>query len=270
MTDETKKRNRGRPRAFYEKSDANTIQSLDRALHILAALAEEDGASLTELSERTAQSPTTAYRVLSTFLQHDIVSFDQNLQIWNIGPGAFRIGSTFLNRTNLLTATRPIMQRLMRETGETANLGIERDGRVMFLSQVETPETIRAFFAPGTLSLMHASGIGKVLLSRLSADRLDAILSLHGMPALTSKTIVERAALDKELSTIQAKGFAVDDEEANEGMRCIAAPITNAYGEAVAGLSVSGPGFRLTRDRIDQVGDIVATLAQEASSALGA
>ncbi len=270
MPGETKKRNRGRPRGFYDQTDVNTIQSLDRALHILSALSEEDGASLTELSERTGQSPTTTYRVLSTFLLHDMVSFDRDMQIWNIGPGAFRIGSTFLNRTNLLATTRPIMQQLMRETGETANLGIERDGRVMFLSQVETPQTIRAFFAPGTLSPMHASGIGKVLLAQFAMDRVDAILFQHGMPALTGKTISRRAQLDAELASIRAAGFAVDDEEANDGMRCIAAPITNAYGEAIAGLSVSGPGFRLTKERIMEVGKIVSAHAREASRALGA
>ena len=270
MTEKNQKRSRGRPRGFYDKTEANTIQSLDRALQILTALSEDDGASLSELADRSGQSPTTTYRVLSTFLLHDVVSFDPEMQIWSIGPGAFRIGSVFLNRANILAATRPIMQRLMRETGETANLGIERDGRVMFLSQVETPETIRAFFAPGTMSPMHASGIGKVLLAHLPAERVDAILSTKGMPALTPRTLTQREQLDAQMKSIRELGYSVDDEEANEGMRCVAAPVINAYGEPVAGLSVSGPGFRLTQDRIADVGQTVKNLAKEASKALGA
>lgn len=263
------KRRRGRPRGFHDQTDANTIQSLDRALGILERLAEADGASLSELAERAGQSPTTTYRVLSTFLGHDIVSFDREAQIWNIGPGAFRVGSVFLNRTNILTATRPIMQRLMRETGETANLGIERDGRVMFISQAETAKSIRAFFAPGTLSPMHASGIGKVLLAQMPRERVAGIIRQHGLPVLTVRTISDEAKLLNELDEIGAQGFGIDDEEASEGMRCVAAPVMNAYGEPVAGLSVSGPGFRLTRARTGEVAELVRQGALEATRAMG-
>lgn len=267
--DSTPKRTRGRPRAFNETDQTKTIQSLDRALTILRALAGADGASLTEIAERTDQSPTTVYRVLSTYLRHDMVSFDAEAQLWHIGPEAFRIGSTFLNRTDLLSATRPAMQTLMRETGETANLGIERDGRVMFVSQVETGEAIRAFFPPGTMSAMHASGIGKALLSQMAENRVAAILDRHGQPRFTARTLTERAALLENLARIRARGYSVDDEEAAEGMRCVAAPVLNAYGEAVAGLSVSGPGFRLSPERVEAVGARVRDLAAEATRALG-
>jgi IclR family acetate operon transcriptional repressor len=269
VKEESGKRSRGRPRAFHDRAEANTIQSLDRALAILESLAGADGASLSELSERAGQSPATTYRVLSTFLLHDMVSFDKEMQLWHVGPGAFRIGSVFLSRTNILAATRPIMQRLMRLTGETANLGIERDGRVMFISQVETPQTIRAFFAPGTLSPMHASGIGKVLLAHYPAERVEAIIERHGMQGFTPRTLTDRAQLFDELAGIRERGFGVDDEEAAEGMRCVASPVKNAYGEPVAGLSVSGPGFRLTRPRIAEVGASVASLAAEATKAMG-
>jgi len=266
---EKPKRSRGRPRAFHDQTDAKTIQSLDRALTILERLADGDGASLSELSERAVQSPTTTYRVLSTFQTHEIVEFDEADQLWYVGPGAFRIGSTFLNRTNILQVTRPIMQKLMRVTGETANLGIERDGRVMFVSQVETTNTIRAFFAPGTLSLMHASGIGKVLLANIPPERAEAILDRQGMTRFNENTITQKAALFDDLQRVRARGYGVDDEEHTIGMRCVAAPVMNAYGEPVAGLSVSGPSFRMTRDRIEEMGAQVKGLAQEATKALG-
>ncbi len=263
------KRSRGRPRAFHDQNEAKTIQSLDRALLILSNLATDDGASLTELSERTGQATTTTYRVLSTFQKHDMVSFESESQIWKIGAGAFRIGSVFLNRTNLLAATRPIMQSLMRDTGETANLGVERDERVMFISQVETTETIRAFFAPGTLSAMHASGIGKVLLAFGTAERAEEILARQGMPRFTDRTIGDAPSLLRQLERIRELGYGVDDEEATVGMRCVAAPVLNAYGEPVAGISVSGPSFRLTSLRIDEVGAMVRAAARAATKALG-
>lgn len=264
-----RKRARGRPRGFHSEPESKTIQSLDRALVILETLAQKDAITLTELAERAGQAATTTYRALSTFQRHGIVEFEEDGQTWKIGPGAFRIGSVFLNRTNILSATRPIMQRLMRETGETANLGVERDGKVMFISQVETPQTIRAFFPPGTLSAMHGSGIGKVLLACGPPERARAILEKQGMAPLTKRTITDIDAMMQELAAIRARGFGVDDEEANEGMRCVAAPVLNAYGEPVAGLSVSGPAFRLRRGRIGEVGRIVQALAAEATRAMG-
>lgn len=263
------KRQRGRPRSFHDQTDSKTIQSLDRALTILARLAADDGAALTELSERAGQSPTTTYRVLSTFQRHEMVEFDEAEQLWYIGPGAFRIGSSFINRSNILQVTRPIMQRLMRLTGETANLGIQRDGKVMFISQAETPKTIRAFFAPGTLSPMHASGIGKALLAQYSSEKIDDFVARHGLPRISDRTITGKQALLDELEKVRALGYAVDDEENTPGMRCVAAPVLNAWGEPVAGMSVSGPSFRMAQHRIPEVGRQVRALASEATRALG-
>ena len=264
-----KKRARGRPRALQREDGSKVIQSLDRALDILGELAKDDGATLSELAERAGQAATTTYRVLSTFQKHGIVDFEEDGQVWKIGAQAFRIGSVFLNRTALLTVTRPFMQRLMRETGETANLGVERDEKVMFISQVETPQTIRAFFPPGTLSAMHGSGIGKALLAHFPPDRSEAMLKRQGMAPMTANTITELATMLHEFDRIRAQGYSVDDEEAVEGMRCVAAPVMNAWGEPVAGLSVSGPAFRLTRERLGEVGRIVREMAAAATRAMG-
>lgn len=264
-----KKRARGRPRAFQGEDGSKVIQSLDRALDILGELAQDDGATLSELAERAGQAATTTYRVLSTFQKHGIVDFEEDGQVWKIGAQAFRIGSVFLNRTALLAVTRPFMQRLMRETGETANLGVERDEKVMFISQVETPQTIRAFFPPGTLSAMHGSGIGKALLAHFPPDRSEAMLKRQGMAPMTANTITELATMLHEFDRIRAQGYSVDDEEAVEGMRCVAAPVMNAWGEPVAGLSVSGPAFRLTRERLGEVGRIVREMAAAATRAMG-
>ena len=171
MSDQPK-RGRGRPRAFHDKTEQNTIQSLDRAMTVLQALAGFEGISLTQLAENTDQSPATAYRVLTTLKTRGIVEIDQQRQTWHVGAGAFRIGSAFLRRTNLVERARPVMQRLMEVTGETANLGIENARHVLFVSQVETHASIRAFFPPGTQSPMHASGIGKALLAQFDEPRL--------------------------------------------------------------------------------------------------
>ena len=152
---------RGRPRESGEKAAQNTIQSLDRALEILDLVAESSGLSLSEIATALDQSPSTVYRVLTTLEARQVVEVDPVAQVWHIGAAAFRLGSSFLRRSSVVERSRPFMRDLMRSTGETANLGIEKSHRVLFVSQVESGETIRAFFPPGTQAAMHSSGIGK-------------------------------------------------------------------------------------------------------------
>ncbi|MBL3552058.1 HTH-type transcriptional regulator BhcR [Rhodovulum sulfidophilum] len=265
----TQPRPRGRPRAFHDKTDQNTVRALDRAMGLLTALSETKGLTLSELAALSNQSPATVYRVLITLQGHDIVELEEEAQRWHVGPGAFRIGSGFLRRTNVAERSRGAMQALMRATGETANLGVEDRDEVLFLTQVETHETIRAFFSPGTRGPMHCSGIGKALLAFLPAARVAAILETQGLPGFTPRSITSETGLHADLDRIRARGYAIDDQERAEGMRCIAAPIFNAHGEPIAGLSVSGPAFRIPLDAADGIGAEVRAAADRVTAATG-
>jgi IclR family acetate operon transcriptional repressor len=265
----SERRPRGRPKAFHDKTEQNTIQSLDRALGVLDHLAHTGGGTLSELAKGSNQSPATLYRVLSTFQLHDITEFDEASQLWQIGPSAYRIGAAFLRRSSVMERSRPVMRKLMQDTGETANLGVVRADMVMFISQVETHESIRAFFPPGTQSQMHASGIGKALLAFFPPDRLDAWLKSQELTRYTDKTLTSRDALLRDLESIRTRGFSHDDEERNIGMRCIAAPVFDTFGEPVAGLSVSGPTSRMTRGSVEDVAKLVRAAAGEVTKAIG-
>lgn len=261
-------RPRGRPKSFHDRTAENTIQSLDRALKILKVVAESGGLTLSELAQQTDQSAPTVYRVLTTLQTHGFAEMEETGQRWHVGGGAFRVGSEFLRRTKIAERARQPMDRLMRATGETANLGVEMRDQVLFLSQVETHETIRAFFPPGTLGPMHVSGIGKALLAWYPEERVRRIAAA-GLPRFTDRSIGEIAALLADLGETRIRGYAVDDEERAAGMRCVAAPIFNAYGEPVAGLSVSGPAYRLTPDRAAEIGTLVRAAADEVTEATG-
>ncbi|MGR3272265.1 IclR family transcriptional regulator [Thalassococcus profundi] len=268
QTGKTTSRARGRPRAWTDRTDQNTIKSLDRAMEVLERLSEMNGATLSELAGALDQAPASVYRVLYTLEARGIVDFDSGAQVWHIGAGAFQIGSRFLRRTSLVERARPALRDLMQATGETANLGIARDGQVLFLSQVETQATIRAFFAPGTMSPMHASGIGKALLAQMGPERVAAILDRHGAERFTEHTLTGEA-LTADLAETRARGYAVDAEEKNLGMRCIAAPIFDVHGEAVAGISVSGPANRIPDDSIAATGGVVRDAAQAVTRGIG-
>ena len=235
-------------------------------LHVLSGL---EAATLTALAQATGDPPATVYRVLLTLELHGIVQSDDVLQTWHVGPGAFLIGSTFLRRTSLVDRSRPVLRALMERSGETANLGILNEDCVLFVSQVETHAPIRAFFPPGTRSALHASGIGKVLLAAMDEGHLARIVAA-GLTRYTPGTLTDPVRLEADLRVVRDRGYAIDDEERNEGMRCVAAPIRNAHGETVAGLSISGPTSRVTHGKVDGFADLVREAAGILSADLGA
>lgn len=259
----------GRPRSWDDSLAHNAIKSLDRAMEVLEYLSENQGKTLTMLAGEMGQSTATIYRILVTLQRRGIADFDAQDQVWHVGPRAFVIGARFLRRTSLVERARPIMRKLMEVTGETANLGVEKEGQVLFLSQVETHAAIRAFFPPGTISAMHASGIGKALLAQMDERRLRRILTSEQLAAFTPNTVTARSALIAQLARIRIDGYAVDDEERNEGMRCIAVPVFDINNEAVAGISVSGPTNRLSDAAIDRLRQPVMAAAQELTAAIG-
>jgi IclR family acetate operon transcriptional repressor len=220
--------------------------------------------TLTELALQVGMPPSTAHRVLATLQKHDFVEFDGATQEWSIGIEAFRVGSAYLERTNLVESSRSSMRKLTGQTGETAN-----QGDVVFISQVESPNPIRAFFRPGTRGYMHASGIGKVLLANLPRAEVEKILQKKGCPQFTPKSITSAPQLFLDLEKTLARGWSLDDEESYLGMRCVAAAIYNSFGEMIAGVSVSGPVARFGDDTIPEIGPKVKRAADEITRIIG-
>lgn len=269
MTTPPKSRPRGRPKAFHDTTDQNTVQSLDRAMAMMEILAKSAGLTLSDLALQSGQAAATVYRALITLQAHGMVEVEDKGQLWHVGGGAFRVGSAFLRRTKVVERARGPMDALMRATGETANLGVESGDEVLFLSQVETAQVIRAFFPPGTKGPMHVSGIGKALLAWYPPDRVLGIIARHGLPKFTSLSITSEVSLLRDLSHTRQRGYSIDDQERAEGMRCIAAPIFNSYGEPVAGLSVSGPAFRINLSDSAKIGHAVMAAAHSVTLATG-
>lgn len=266
---QTSNRQRGRPRDWHDKTAQNTIKSLDRAMSVFEHLSEAQGKTLSTLAAETNQSPATVYRILVTLEGRGLVEFDADAQVWHIGPRAFVIGARFLRRTSLAERARPVLRQLMEATGETANLAVEQNGMVLFLGQVETHQNIRAFFPPGTLSAMHASGVGKALLAQKDEAQFARWFAAQPPERFTRYTLVDREALKEDLSRTRARGFAIDGEEKNLGMRCIAAPVFDINCEAIAGISVSGPTSRIEISAIEGLSQSVQRAAETLTASIG-
>lgn len=269
MVEVTERRMRGRPRLAESAPDGGAVQSLERAITILRLLAQADGLSLTEIARLASLSPSTAYRMLTTLQQQGLADFEETNQLWFVGVETFRIGSAFLRRRKLTERGRGIIQHLMAQTGETANIALaERDG-VVFVTQAETHEPIRAFFRPGTRGSYHASGIGKAVLAFLTEERRMALIRSLRFEQFTPKTLCSIDALNADLILTRRRGYALDNEERHIGMRCISAPVFDELGIPLGGLSVSGPSVRFDEAFVERTAPAVMAAANELTRLVG-
>ena len=267
---ENREKTRGRPgRKPAENAAASSVQVLDRSLKLLELVAEADGAVLTDLADRSAMAPSTVHRLLTSLAQHGMVAHDDESGAWTIGVKAFEIGTAYLRFRKLGTISRPFLKQLMEASGETANIAIEEDGDVVFISQAESHAPMRAFFRPGRRGPIHASGIGKAILSTWADSQIGALLGERSLQHFTDKTRDTLPMLLADMAEIRSRGWSIDDEEHTLGMRCVAAPIFDEYSEAIAGISISGPAVRLPDERVAALGPVVRAAAEELTKAMG-
>jgi IclR family acetate operon transcriptional repressor len=246
------------------------VQSVDRALSIIETLAEDDeGYRLSDLAVRTGLSTSTVHRLLATLESRRFVAFDRTCSKWHVGARAFTVGATFARRRNFTARAVPYLRKLRDLTRETANLAVVDDEFIIVLTRVESREIMRSLTKVGGRVAMVASGVGKAVLATYSDEDVSAIISHHGMPRMTEKSIVRPSDLFRELEKVRRQGFAIDDEEACMGLRCIATVVYNDCSEPLAAISVSGMTSRLTDDRLPALGETVREVAAELTVALG-
>src|ERR1700759_1830727 len=227
------------------------VQSVDRALSIIETLAEDDeGYRLSDLAVRTGLSTSTVHRLLATLEKRRFVHFDRYESKWHVGAQSFSVGATFARRRNFTAQALPYLRKLRDQTRETANLAVVDDGSIIVLSRVESREIMRSLTKVGGRVAMVASGVGKAVLATYADDDVNAIICRQGMPRLTEKSIVRPGELFRELETIRRQGFAVDDEEARIGLRCVAAVVYNDCAEPLGAVSISGLTSRITDGRV--------------------
>lgn len=263
------KRARGRPKSQFRESSAGTLQSLDRALSVLVAVSRANRATLTDLSLSLGIPTATTHRILTTLQKHGFVAFNEENQVWSIGIEAYRTGASFMNHMSLTEVSRPVMRQLMEKTGETANLAIPDGAEVVFIGQVETQNPIRAFFARGTRTSMHASGTGKAILSQMPRDEVRKLLMTSGLTAFTDNTHTTPADLFADLDLTRARGYSFDSEERYIGMSCIGSVIFDEHEEPCGGVSISGPSTRFDALRVPELGATVAEAARDITYLIG-
>lgn len=221
------------------------IQSLARGLKILALLGQSpDGSSITEVAEYLGVDKGSASRLVSTLAQYGYVEKDEITRRYHVGPQVVSLSRSVLSRLPMREAAKPYLRQMMERTGECAHLAVPAQGKVLYIDQVESPVTLRVNAQVGTMNPLHCTALGKVLLAYGDLD-IPADLA-----SFTPKTITDPATLRYHLDEIRQLGFAVDDEEFDMGVRCIAVPVFDFRGKAVGAIGISGPATRITAERM--------------------
>ena len=229
-------RRRGRPSSA--RPEAGEVQSLDRAIVILGIVATEDGMTLSEIARKADLPTSTVHRLLTTLQRRGMVGHDAASGSWTVGVELFRIGSAYLRIRKLPEIGRPIIRDLGRDVDETVNLSMLDGHELVCVAQAESHAAVRAFFRLGRRLPMHASAAGKSILAACSDEARQEHLSALTLDRFTKNTHTTRKALLADVAEVARRGWAVDDEEHTLGMRCVAAPIFNEWGEPIGAVSV--------------------------------
>jgi DNA-binding IclR family transcriptional regulator len=243
------------------------VQSVDRALTILEALARAGVAGVTEVAAELDVHKSTAFRLMSTLESHDLVEQTGDRGKYRLGVGVLRLAGATTARLDVVQEARQICRRLAATTGETVNLAVLSGHSALYLDQVAGSSALQSHNWVGQHIPLHATSNGKILLSELDDTRLQQLLG--SLAGYTDRTITRKAPLLQELAEVRQRGYAVAVDELEQGLTAVAAPIRNAHGDIIASMSVSGPSFRLCGDTLETAVKELAAAATEVSFRLG-
>ncbi len=234
----------------------NLVQTIERASSILDILAQSpQGISIRELSDKIKLPKGTTHRLLSSLSYFGYVRQDPKTRNYLLGLKLVELGQLLLSQLDLRKEAEPFLKDLAERTRETVHLVFLDRNEIVYIDKVETdqnPSGLKMASRVGLRNPAHSSAVGKVLLAHFSEEELKNFIKEKGIAKRTENTIVDPAQLKEHLKSVRALGYAIDDEENEKGIRCVAAPIYNEVGKPVAAISISGPAFRITKKVIQE------------------
>lgn len=244
------------------------IPNLVNAGRVLKHLAAEPGKTVLEISRSLKVPRTTVLRIVTSLAQEGLLETDGNA--YSLGPALIYLGIRATAGVDLTGLARPLLKQLAAETGETAHLAVMADDKSMLLEVCQSPLPIRAGAPAGTRTDLHCAATGKVFMAwNLTDDGVAAYFARVRPAARTRRTITALEPMGSELALIRKRGYAVDEEEFFDGVRCLAVPVRNSHGRVHLALGITGVTARLTRARVAGCVAKLQAAADQLSSAIG-
>ncbi|MCM3595790.1 IclR family transcriptional regulator [Metabacillus idriensis] len=248
----------------------NMVKSVSRALDIITLVSlKKGGLGVTEIANQIDINKSSVYRILSTLVQYGYVEQDAETGKYKLGYKFLEISSKLLESIDLRAEARMYLQELENETNEVIHLVVYDQGEVVYIEKLDGSETLRMHSKVGKRAPMHCTSVGKAILAHLPSNVVLDILERKGLPMHTDKTITNKEDFLLELSSVKQKGYALDLEENENGITCIAVPIFDHMGNAIAAVSISGPTIRMTEERLEHLQSRMRNIGRQISLRLG-
>ncbi|WP_148861393.1 IclR family transcriptional regulator [Marinobacter fonticola] len=246
------------------------MSSIDKAIQVLEAVCDSaEPVRFTDLVTRLKLPKSTAHRLLTTLLEQGLVRYDRIEQRYSPGYRLLTLAQRTWAGMDIPRAAKDYMQRLLQQAGETVHLAVVDGNEIIYVDKLESPKTVRLYSAVGKRGPMYCTGVGKAILAYLSQERQDEVIAQTTFQRHTAHTLSDARALRQALADIRVRGCALDMEEHEEGIRCVAAPIFNFRGDVVASISVTSVASRMTNTRLQDLQPVVLDIARSISRELG-
>lgn len=259
------------PSSVYRRSGRHTIQSVDRAMALLEALAEAGGeAPLTALARRTSLNISTCHHLLSTLVNWGYVAKVSGRRSYALGTRILYLGHACLKQVDLPRRAQPHIERINELTGETVHLAVLQGDYVVTLLKREARHAVRVDTGMvGNSHAAHATATGKAMLAWLPEDKIRRILAMQGMMKFTPNTTTDPTKFIEELRLVRRNGYAMDREEFQPGVFCVGAAIRDHTGAVVGSISASTPTMRANNAHLQRMQEEIVAATQALSAELG-
>lgn len=258
------------PQTKRKKTDY-IIQAVDHALDVLEAFhGEEDELGITELSRRLKLHKNNIFRILATLEHRGYIEQNVTTDNYRLSLGTLELGQTYIRHTGVLQIARPVIEELARKVNENVYIGILKDRYAFYLDVVESNHTVRVLSRVGCRVPAYCAAIGKAQLAYETPETIDAALGRKELKKFTPNTISDRSKILEHLLLVKELGYAVDDEEWDEAVRCVGAPIFDYTRRTVGAISISAPSARMSMDKLrKEFVPLVKSACEEISGRLG-
>lgn len=247
------------------------VQSVDNALCVLEQFLDNPGEmSLTQLCRRLKFQKNKVFRLLATLEARNYLEQDLKTGDYRLGLKNLHISQNLISSMGIVRHARPVLQTVLQKCNETSYVSVMRNSQIIYLEAVESTLPVRVISRTGARIPFHCTGAGKILAAAMSDEKLRECLNGEPLLKRTPNTICNPQELRKHLREIAWRGYALDDEELETGVKCIAAQIKDYSKKVVGAVSISGPSMRMGKERInDELIPLLKEAAKEISSRLG-
>jgi DNA-binding IclR family transcriptional regulator len=248
-----------------------SVHSVERAFAILELLGNADyHLGISDIAHQSGLPLATAHRLLATMMQLNYVEQNPETNKYTLGVGVLKLRGAVIGHLSLGVHAMPIMKSLMNRVNETVHLAMLNEGEIVYIERVEGLHTQGMYTRIGKRSPAHCTALGKVMLAFTPQNLwYDNVVNRHGLKRFSDTTLTTPEALLGQLAVIRQQGYAVDNGETGEVVRCVAAPILDYTGMVVAALSISGPQSQVTTSRVPELSTSVCRAAHAISQKLG-